>query len=923
MTSTLTGRRVGNYDVGPLVGAGGMGEVYRARDSQLKRAVAIKVLLPAVANDAERLARFNREAQVLASLNHPNIAHIHGVEQGPDGPLLVLEFVDGPTLADRIAPGALPVDEAITIAKQIADALEAAHERGVIHRDLKPANIKVDDHGNVKVLDFGLAKALDQGSGIGDQGSGGAANSPTITTPAMTQAGLILGTAAYMSPEQAKGRVVDKRSDVWSFGCVLYEMIAGTRAFEGEDVTDTIAAVVRGEPYWTRLPANTPTQVRLLLKRCLEKDRRTRISDIGVARFLLNENLEADETAHVAATASPRGRALVAAIGLLTGAGLVAGAWVLTPRTAPEVRQVRFQYTPPASQQLLVQGIDHDVAIAPDGSFIVFRGGQSNMMSPRLMIRDLNDPAARELLGTENARYPFLSYDSRWIGFFVGQEMRKVPITGGSPVVLCRIAGAPRGASWGDDDVIVFANAESKELRSVAAAGGEPKVLAIKDQRANELVAQPYVLPGSKTVLFTSFNPVQVGASIDALDLATGSRKTIITAATDASYVTTGHLIYASIRSTADLTEQRGAILRGVRFDPSRLETSGDPVTVTEGVAMGSTGAANYSVSPRGHLVFVPAGAALSAAAMQRTLVWVDRKGRETPVGAPARVYATGRIAPDGTRIALDIRDQTNDIWIWDINRQTLSLLNRDMTQDMSPIWLPDSRTVVWTSTRYGGNPNLYKQSADGSGAPERLTTNQGNQFPSSTTPDGRTIALFGSGGALIDVYTVNLEEAGRPQKPLLNIPTAFEFGAEISPDGKWVAYHANDSGEFQVYVRPFPNVSDGRWQISPRGGSRAAWARSGRELFYLDGDGLLTVVPVQSQAAAFSVGAPTKLLTTKYHLGATVLGLDLRAYDVSPDGQRFLMIKEADGAAAAMRSASMIVALNWSEELKQRLPIP
>ena len=926
---SLSGRKLGNYDVGPLVGSGGMGEVYRGRDTALNRDVAIKVLLPAVATDQERLARFNREAQVLASLNHPNIAQIHGVEYCDAGPLLVIEYVAGPTLADRIAGGPIPIDEAIAIARQIADALEAAHERGVIHRDLKPANIKVDDHGNVKVLDFGLAKALDQGSGIGDQGSG-AANSPTITTPAMTQAGLILGTAAYMSPEQAKGRVVDKRSDVWAFGCVLYEMITGTRAFEGEDVTDTIAAVVRGEPDWSALPPDVPSQIRLLLKRCLAKDRRARISDIGVARFLMNEPTATADPVQptIAAPASRRRLVTAVAGGLLAGAGLVAAAWALSSRTPPSpVQPVTFTLTPPASQPLLIQGNDHDVAIAPDGSFVIYRTGNNSPIQSNLVFRAVNELEPRLLPGTSNARHPFISPDGKWVGFFVGPELRKVAVGGGSAVLICRVAGgAPRGASWGDDDFIVLTSAESVGLLRVSANGGEPKAFTNADPAKREMHGYPHVLPGSKTVLFTSYSGNDfLTAHIEAIDVATGARKTVIESGTDPSYAS-GYLMYAIANSSTDAQNRFRASLRAVRLDISRVETVGESVAVFEGVSMGTTAAANYGLSRRGDLVFIPGGLGTFDAARKRSLVWVDRKGRETPLGAPDRSYAIARISPDGTRIALDIRDQTADIWIWDIRRQTLTSVNRHPAQDMSPVWTPDSRRIVWTTTRGGGNPNLYWQPADGTGTPERLTDHPSNQFPTSMTPDGGTIALFGSGGNsanAMDLFTVAINEPERKAKALVSA-AGFDFDPEISPDGKWLAYHSNESGEFQVYVRPFPDVQGGRWQISTIGGTRPTWARSGRELFYLDKDGLLTSATVLSAAGnAFAAGPPAKILNAKYYLGSSTLGLDLRGYDVAADGQRFLMIKELTDSGGPPQLANMVIVLNWLEDLKVRLPAP
>ena len=923
--SALTGRRVGNYDVGPLVGAGGMGEVYRARDASLNRDVAIKVLLPAVANDQERLARFNREAQVLASLNHQNIAHIHGLELSESGPFLVLEFVEGPTLADRIALGPIPIEEALGIARQIADALEAAHERGVIHRDLKPANVKVSDEGAVKVLDFGLAKAIDQGSGIGDQGSGERANSPTITTPAMTQAGLILGTAAYMSPEQAKGRVVDKRSDVWAFGCVLYEMLAGKRAFDGEDVTDTIAAVVRADPDWSALPADTPPAIRLLLKRCLEKDRRARISDIGVARFLMNETLDSSPAQTTAAPVRAPRRRMAAALvtGLVFGAAVVAAVWWSSSRSRlPATQPIRFVVTPPAAQPLLLQGNDRDIVVAPDSSFVIYRSGDTAQMRPQLMIRSLNDIEPRLLPGTGGARNPFLSPDGRWVGFFVGSELRKVSTAGGSSVPIATLPGAARGGSWGDDDFIVFATTDGAGLQRVSASGGEARSLTTLDISKRETHVYPHVLPGSKSVLFTTYNGSDfLSARVDAVEVVTGKRKTVLEGGADPHYAS-GYLVYATANASTDTQSRFRASLRAVRFDASRVEVLGDSVTVVEPLTMGTAGAANYSVSGRGDLVFVPAGAG-TAGSQQRNLVWVDRKGLETAIPAPPRSYALGRIAPDGTRILLDIRDQTNDVWIWDISRQTLTPLNRDPAGDMSPQWTPNGKRVVWASTRSGGNPNLYWQAADGTGTADRLTNNQRNQFPTSISPDGNIVVLFGAVGVATDIFSVDLREPDRVPTPLV-ATAAFDFGGEISPNGKWLAYHTNESGEPQVLVRPFPNVQDGRWTISNNGGTRAAWARSGRELFYLDKDGFLTVVAVQeTPQGSFSAGVPVKILNTKYLLGSTFLGLDLRAYDVSPDGQRFLMIKDDAERSTASPLASMVVVLDWLQELKARLPTP
>ena len=888
-----------------------MGEVYRGRDIKLNRDVAIKVLLPAVAADAERLARFNREAQVLASLNHPNIAHIHGIADGESGPLLILEFVDGPTLADRIARGPLPVDEAIAIAKQIADALEAAHERGIIHRDLKPANIKVDDHGNVKVLDFGLAKAIDPNAAD----SSSSANSPTITSPAMTQAGLILGTAAYMSPEQAKGRAVDKRSDVWAFGCVLYEMLTGARAFGGEDVTDTIAAVVRGEPDWTKLPASTPPQVRLLLKRCLEKDRKARISDIGVARFLLNETIEAPPAA---AAASSPGRGPLAAIAvLLLGAILGAGAWALSTSTpaAPSSSSIRFEI-PTRDRPLLLEN-GRTIAIAPDGSFIVYRAAYSEQgrETSVLMMRKFDELEPRMLPETFGARTPFISPDGRWIGFFGPQHLRKIPVTGGPSEDICRFVGAPRGASWGDDGYIVFAVSQTEGLQRVPATGGEPATLTTPEQQKRHQHTWPTVLPGGKSVAYSMFDVGAGTVRIDLVEVATKATKTLLTNGYGPVYARSGHLIFGTITPLS--RTQLRASLRAVRFDPDRGEIIGETVTMIDPIGATTESAISFDVSKTGDLVYVVGEATLPTS--QRSLVWLDRSGRETPIEAPLRNYMTARISPDGTRLALDVRDHESDVMVWDLARKTLTALSPSPGIDSSPIWTPDGRRIVWASSREGlTNPNIFWQAADGSGTAVMLGRGERANFPTSVTPDGRMVVMFGTAGGSGDIYALSTIDGARQ---VLLGTEAMEIGGEVSPDGKWLAYHSGESGgERQVYVRPFPNVQAGRWQISTKGGSRAAWAPSGRELFYQDERGFLESVPVSTAGTTFSAGSPKTIVDRAYVSGRTTIGLDLRSYDVAPDGQRFLMIKDPEKTNAAA-DVRLVTVLNWAQELKARLP--
>ncbi len=900
-----------------------MGEVYRGRDFKLNRDVAIKVLLPAVASDAERLARFNREAQVLASLNHPNIGQIHGIADSDSGPLLILEFVDGPTLADRIARGPLPMDDAIAIAKQIADALEAAHERGIVHRDLKPANIKVDDHGHVKVLDFGLAKAAEQGLGTRDQGSGDLANSPTITSPAMTQAGLILGTAAYMSPEQAKGRPVDKRSDVWAFGCVLYEMLTGTRAFGGEDVTDTIAAVVRGEPDWTKLPASTPSQIQLLLKRCLEKDRKARISDVGVARFLLNENIEAPGAS--AAAGGTRRAPVVAIAALLLGAILGAGAWALSSRTntsPPSV--VHFELRPPDSTRILL-GAGLPMAVAPDGSFAIYRAMRpegEGRQADVLMIHTWKELEPRELPDTRLARAPFISPDGKWIGFFAPQRIRKVPVAGGQAVDIAEFRGLPFSASWGDDGYIVFSTSEVEGLQRVSANGGEVTALTTPARSKRDRHVTPHVLPGSRFVLFTEVDSVVLNWTVQAVEVATGAVKTVMADAYQAAYMNSGHLLYATTTPMAVAQRQGRASVRAVRFNSDRAEPIGEPVTVAEPVGFAApTMIGSFAVSPNGVLVYFPE--VPSGQSPERQLVWVDRNGVETPIPVPQRDYGIARLSPDGGKVVMDVvRQDSSGIWIWDLNRQTFSPVNREPSLNTIPIWMPDGRRVIWSSTR-DGSPKLFAQAADGTGQVERISTGAGTQFATSVSSDGRTVLMFGTGLSAtgsFDIGTVTLGGGPADPKAIVATPER-DFGGELSPDGKWLAYHSTESGESQVYVRPYPNVDAGRWQVSNAGGSRAVWSRDGRELFYLNRQGFLTSVAILPAAGGeFSAGLPKQILKTAYVPGRTTLGLDVRAYDVSPDGQRFLMLKEVEQEDRA-QPPRLAVMLNLVDELKARLP--
>jgi hypothetical protein len=915
--SRLTkGARLGAYEILGKLGAGGMGEVYRARDSRLRRDVAIKVLPAAFTADAERVARLEREARVVASLNHPNIAAIYGIEDGPAEAGrhvrgLVLELVEGETLADRIARGPIPVAEALGIARQIAEALEAAHEKGIVHRDLKPANIKVTPDGTVKVLDFGLAKAASV------DGTGPDLASPIITVTG-TREGVILGTAAYMSPEQARGKSLDRRTDVWSFGCVLYEMLTGRAPFAGDTISDTIAAILEREPDQMMLPVDTPVPIRRLLRRCLEKDRNGRLDSAASARLEIDDAIASPAAETLALAAMPSRRVMPVAIAALAGGAATAAfvAWALMrPALVAPVLPSRFAIVPPLAQSLNVSAPDRDLTLAPDGRHFVYRAGGVPSLGSPLMVRAIDQLEAHRLPGIR-AFGIFFSPDSRWIGFFTGTELKKVSITGGPAITLGPVTAASLGASWGDDNTIVFATDDpSTGLWRVSADGGEPTVLTTPDTAQRESDHRfPSVLPGGRGVLFTITAAGQAdNAQVAVLDLRTGQRKTLVRGGSQAEYVDplagtgqAGYLIYAA-----------AGTLRAVRFDPARLEVLGDPVTVVDHVMIKPTGAANYAVSRQGTLLYVPGG--MGGQRTLRSLVWVDRKGHEEPIKAPLRDYVTPRVSPDSTRLALQIIDPENtDIWIWDLAREQLRRLTFAAGSDGLPFWTPDGRRIIFNSDRaLSGVRNLYSQAADGTGTVDRLTTSLNPAFPTSITPDGKLVVGWQETPEPGDTARVLLfplaSPASRPGPGQTLFDGAFP---EFSPDGRYLAYTLYESGGSEVYVRPFPQVDSGRWQISTAGGTRPAWARNGRELFYLDASNTLTAVPVQTSGSTFSAGKPAKVFDARY-----AQPYPSRSYDVSPDGQRFLMIKDSTDGDSNATPASMVIVEHWIEELKQRLP--
>ena len=889
------GSRIGVYDITAQIGEGGMGQIFRATDTRLKRQVAIKILPPSVAADADRLARFQREAEVLASLNHPNIAAIYGLEESGGLTALVMELVEGDDLSQRIAKGAIPIDDALQMAQQIADALEAAHEQGIIHRDLKPANIKVRADGTVKVLDFGLAKVLaPEGTGA----TADAMNSPTLTSPAMTQRGMILGTAAYMSPEQAKGRPADKRSDIWAFGCVLYEMLAGRPPFDGESVLDMLGVVLMKEPDWALLPSSTPPAVSSVLRSCLQKDRKQRVHDVGDVSLALRGAFDTPERPASQRAVEARSdrwrRTMGLAVSLIVAAAAAGTAVWVAVRPAPPAA-VRTEVTTSGATALLINGYNRDLAITPDGSRIVYRG------QAQLLVRALDRLEPTVLGGLGLPRGVFTSPDGQWVGFFDGNTfLKKVAITGGAPVLLSTIDGnGSRGATWGPDGRIIYAtNALTSGLCRVSAGGGTPTVLTRPDPAQGEADhVWPEFLPGGQSVLFT-ITPARGGienAHIAVLDLKAGTYKTLLRGGSHAHYVPTGHLVYGA-----------GGTLRAVRFNLARLEVIGTPVTVLDQVVMTPAGAVDMVIAANGTMVYVSGGMGGAAG----SLVWVDRAGHEEPLSAPVRTYTFPRISPDGTRIAVDIRDQERDIWIWNLARQTLTRLTFDPFGDTYPMWSPDSRRVIFGSDR-SGVENLYWQLADGTGAAERLTESVNQQRPSGFTPDGAQVIIGERTPTGSDVMLMPLRPP-RLARPLLH--TSFnERNAEVSPEGHWLAYESSESGREEVYVRPFPDVEGGRWQISTGGGRTPLWSRNGRELFYLSPANFMMGVQVEPETS-WSNTTPVQILKTQYFESGVG---SARTFDISPDGRRFLMIKPGGDNGPQ----SLVVVQNWLEELKRRVP--
>jgi serine/threonine protein kinase/WD40 repeat protein len=906
------GTRFGPYEIISAIGAGGMGEVYRAHDSKLNRDVAIKVLLPAIANDPDRIARFSREAQVLASLNHPNIAAIYGLEDAGDVRALVMELVEGPTLAERIAQGAIPLPDALPIARQLAEALEAAHEQGIIHRDLKPANIKVRSDGTVKVLDFGLAKALDPISSPNVN----VTQSPTITSPVMmTNAGMILGTAAYMSPEQASGKPVDRRTDVWSFGVVLWEMLTGKRLFDAETISHTLADVLRLPIDFDKLPAEART-TRDLLRRCLDRDVRNRLRDIGEARIVLENSANSVLEMGVESLPQPsepeRNKVpwvMAAAFALaLGGAGF--GWW----RSTRPVDQLLIRLSVDLGPDALA-GPRTTAVLSPDGTRIVFPMRGSNGVR-QLAARSLDQPQASLISGSEGGSDAFFSPDGQWIGFFAGGKLKKAALQGGAPVTLCD-AAAPMGGSWGDDGDIIFTPDARFGLMRVSSAGGTPQPLIAAGNK-NAIRRWPQVLPGGRAVLYTeNTNPFNwEDGDIGAVSLNTGQIKIVQHGGYFGRYVPsrygTGHLLYV-----------HESTLFAVRFDPARLETSGTPVPLLQDVAANFVDAGGqFDGAANGSLVYLSGQAGESSS---YPIAWMDSSGNTASLLAKPAAYGALRFSPDGKRLAFTAPGSNGpDVWVYDWERDIPTQLTFTGPGNLEMAWAPDGKHIVFGSSRAGAAA-LWWVRSDGSGEPQKLLERKNAGIglrPQSFTPDGLRLAFDDnvSSATGVEIWTLPLDLSD-PEHPMPGRPEPFltsatrQVDATFSPDGKWMAYSSNESGIDEIFVRPFPGPG-GKWRVSTSNGKFPNWSRTGHELFYLSfADSRIMVTNYTAQGDAFSAAKPRVWSDRQVLIPNFV-----RVLDLHPEGKRFAVFPRPK-IEEAMGNLHVTFLLNFSDELHRRLP--
>ena len=912
-TRSLVGRRLSEYELQSWLGAGGMGEVYRARDVKLGRDVAIKVLPTLLAHDADRVARFRREAQILATLNHPHIAAIYALEESDDVLGLVLELVEGPTLAERVIKGPVALNEALTIARQTADALEAAHAKGIVHRDLKPANIKFTPDGVAKVLDFGLAKAASDRA------------MPAVTALATvdaTREGMILGTAPYMSPEQARGLAIDHRTDIWAFGCVLYEVLTGRKAFRGETVADCVAAILGKDPDWAALPASTPTSVTTLLRRCLEKDAERRLASIGDARDELDAVLVAKSAVWSRIFAGPRLAYVALVAGVLVVSG-VAGLALRGVRATPERVDIGL------ANEFIPLTHSSELAFSPDGTLIAYATSKSMADMPQMAVVSAGVAGGGDMsssmpamtmaeqiyvqtrgeqggrpIGGALGRGPFFSPDGKWLGFWHAPSgtLRKVALSGGAPIRITAAVSGIAGATWGSDDSIVFA---WFDLFRIAASGGTPTtLLKVDEQRGERFYRHPSFLPSGKAVLFTigmADNYSYDDANIAVLSLETKQKKILIEGGSSARYSPSGHLIYA----------HAGKLL-AVPFDAVKLEVTGQPFPVANGVFMSAnTGMAAYAISEGGHLVY----AAGPTEQGSRQLVWVDREGKPTALSLPPRSYLHPRLSPDSRQVAIEVEGASHDIFTYDLARGVLSKMSLDGASHW-PLWTPNGQRLTFRSWKTG-SMTMWWMPADRSGAPELLTDIGTMQSPETWSPDGKALAFtqMDDPESGSDIYILPMDG---DRKPRALVRTKFSEGSpKFSPDGKWLAYSSNESGRPEVYAMAYPGPG-AKIQISTDGGTDPVWRRDGRELYYRNGDRMMVVDVVGSNTL---VSKPKVLWEGKYLAGVGsscgMAGPTSSNYDVTADGQRFLMIQDT---SEKVECKLLRIVSNWSSDLTTSL---
>jgi serine/threonine protein kinase/Tol biopolymer transport system component len=888
-----TGARIDIYEVTGKLGEGAMGEVYRARDTTLDRDVALKVLPDSFTADPERLGRFQREAKVLASLNHPNIGGIYGLETSGDNQALVLELIEGPTLAERIAEGPIPVEQGLAMVRQIAEALSAAHDAGVVHRDLKPANIKVRADGTVKVLDFGLAKAVEGGA----TGSG---SSDAATMTAMSsQAGAIIGTAAYMSPEQARGQDVDKRSDIWALGCVAYELLTGHRPFEGSTLSDTLASVLARDVDWSRLPDDVPPALHKFLTRCLEKDATKRLRDAAEGILQLEDGLaqpvvEAPEPVIIEQTPLKVWQQPAVAAGVSALIAITASTTVyFSVSTPPNTNDIVTRFALPMPGDDVTDGGD-GFALSPDGETLVYAATRGGVQSLFARPRDQLEP--RLLPGTEGAVNPFYSPDGEWVGYFTQNSVMKVSLSGGPPVTLCP-AGLRQGATWSENDTILFSSNLSDGIMQVPAAGGEPRLLT-EPAEENQRHLWPSFVPASNVFIYTSGTGNEISdKTLFAMSLDTGEQKELVQG-TMGSVTSSGHLVFA-----------RESSLWSVAFNAETLSVEGEPAPIVEGVQVNAgNNWAHYATAHDGTLIYLPAGVGFGSG-IDRRMVWVSRSGEPSLVDADPATYSEFDLSPTGSSVAVSvISPEGRSVWVYDFERNTNTRLTfGDDGQVRSPAWTSDSFNIA-----FGTENGVFWKASNGTGAIEQLTETGGLPFDFTLDDEG---LIFGQG--FRDVGLINLS-AGSETVELFTDPGFIERNATLSRDGRWLAYQSNESGTHQVYVRPYPDIESGRWQISTDGGVWPRWHPTEDELFYRGPTGMMSLQ--FSTDPTFTAGNLTELFRWPFAGSSGIL----REMDVHPDGQRFLLLTgdSSQTDTGVSSSSSLNVVLNWFNELTERVPI-